>query len=153
MDIAALRNPAELAARLELQAPERLLLVDLPDSLIALAASAREGRPPAETAQADRIRSVKQNFDGILIWREERAGSQALLEHAMKRLDPGGSLWVIIALRKITGLKTPASHRLDRDDLVKAFAAQSRVPGREVRVTPWHVAYRMEQSRRSGPKD
>jgi hypothetical protein len=149
----SLRNPAELVSRLELAAPERLLLVDLPDSLVALAAAARQGRPPAETAQADRIRSVKQNFDVILIWREERAGSQALLEHAMKRLDPGGSLWVIVALRKITGPKTPASHRLDRDDLVKAFAAQNRVPGREVRVTPWHVAYRIEQSRRSGPKD
>lgn len=148
MDI-SLRNPAELAARLELAEPERLLLVDLPDSLVALAASAREGRPPAETAQGDRIRSVKQSYDGILIWREERAGSQALLEHAIKRLDPGGSLWVIVALRKITGLKTPASHRLDRDDLVKAFAPQGRVPGREVRVTAWHVAYRLEQPRRS----
>jgi hypothetical protein len=146
----SLRNPAELATRLELNEPERLLLVDVPDSLVEIAASARAGRPPAETAQGDRIRSVKQNFDGILIWREERAGSQALLEHAMKRLDPGGSLWVIIALRKITGPKTPASHRLDRDDLVKAFAAQGRVPGREVRVTPWHVAYRIEQPRRSG---
>ena len=149
MDI-SLRNPAELATRLELNEPEHLLLVDLPDSLVALAASAREGRPAAETAQADRIRSVKRNFDGIVIWREERAGSQALLEHAMKRLDPGGSLWVIVALRKITGPKTPASHRLDRDDLVKAFAAEGRVPGREVRVTPWHVAYRLEPSRRSG---
>lgn len=149
MDI-ALRNPAELASRLELQAPERLLLVDLPDSLVALAALAREGRPAASTAQGDRIRSVKDNFDGIVIWREERAGSQALLEHAAKRLDAGGSLWVIVALRKITGLKTPASHRLDRDDLVKAFAPQNRVPGREVRVTPWHVAYRLEPLRRSG---
>ena len=150
---APLRNPAELATRLELQSPERLLLVDLPDALVSLTASAREGRPPAETAKGDRIRSVKQTFDGILIWREERAGSQALLEHAMKRLEAGGSLWVIIALHKITGLKTPASHRLDRDDLVKAFAPQGLVPGRVVRVTPWHVAYRLEPSRRPGPTE
>ena len=152
MDI-PLRNPAELATRLELNLPERLLLVDLPDSLVTLAASARAGRSPAETARADRIRSVKQTFDGIVIWREERAGSQALLEHAMKRLEPGGSLWVIIGLRKITGLKTPASHRLDRDDLVKAFAAQGRAPGREVRVTPWHAAYRLETPRHKIPGD
>ena len=151
MDI-ALRNPAELAARLELESPDSLLLVDAPDSLVALTAAAREGRPAAETAEAARIRSVKEHFQSILVWREERVGSQAVLEHVAKRLEPGGTLWVVVALRKITGLKTPASHRLDREDLVKAFAAQGRAPGREVRVTAWHVAYRMEASVRR-PQD
>lgn len=141
MDL-ALRNPAELASRLELAAPERLLLVDAPESLGALATAARAGRPPAETAGAEAIRTVKGQFDTILVWREERPGSQALLAHAAKRLAPGGSLWVVVALRKVMGPKTPAVHRLGREDLVQLLESAGLTPDREARVTPWHVAYR-----------
>jgi hypothetical protein len=135
-------RPNALASRLELAAPERLLLVDVPESLGALAAAARAGRSTAETAEAQAIRSVKEEFDAILVWREERPGSQTLLAHAVKRLAPGGTLWVVVALRKVTGPKTPAVHRLGREDLVKALEKTGLVVDREVRVTPWHVAYR-----------
>lgn len=141
MDV-ALRNPAELASRLDLAEPERLLLVDAPDSLASLAGAARPGRPPAETARADAIRSVKEDFDSILLWREERPGSQALLARVARRLNPGGALWVVVALRKVSGPKTPAVHRLGREDLVKALEKTGLVPDREVRVTAWHTAYR-----------
>lgn len=141
MDV-ALRNPAELALRLDLGGPERLLLVDVPDSLCALAAAAREGRNPAETVRGEAIRSVKELFHGIVLWREERPGSLSLLAAAAKRLAPGGVLWVVVALRKVAGVRTPAVHRLGRDDLVQAFAKEGLACGLEVRVTAWHVAYR-----------
>lgn len=137
-----LRNPSELALRLELGAPERLLLIDAPDSLLTLAQSAREGRNPPETVSSDAIRSVKEQFDGILLWREERPGSQSVLAAAAKRLAPGGVLWVVVALRKVTGVKTPAIHRLDREDVIKAFAREGLVADREVRVSAWHAAHR-----------
>ena len=140
----ALRNPAELASRLELATPERLLLVDVPEPLGELAAAARAGRSTAETAEAEAIRSVKEEFDAILVWREERPGSQTLLARAVKRLAPGGALWVVVALRKVTGPKTPAVHRLGREDLVRALEKTGLVVDREVRVTPWHVAYRFK---------
>lgn len=141
MDV-PLRNPAELARRLELAAPERLLLVDAPDSLLALAQSVREGRSAPEAVEGDAIRSVKETFDGILLWREERPGSQAILHAAARRLAPGGVLWVVVALRKVTGVRTPAIHRLDREDVVKAFAKEGLLPDREVRVSAWHAAHR-----------
>jgi hypothetical protein len=137
-----LRNPSELALRLELKAPERLLFIDAPDSLLALAQTAREGGNPPETVSGDAIRSIKEQFDGILLWREERPGSQALLAAAAKRLAPGGVLWVVVALRKVTGVKTPAIHRLDREDVIKAFAKEGLLPDREVRVSAWHAAHR-----------
>jgi hypothetical protein len=137
-----LRNPAELALRLELTAPERLLLIDAPESLLALARFARQGQSAPETVEGEAIRSVKERFDGVLLWREERPGSQAILTAAAKRLDPRGVLWVVVALRKVTGVKTPAIHRLDREDVVKAFAREGLLPDREVRVTAWHTAHR-----------
>lgn len=144
----ALRNPADLASRLDLAGPERLLLVGAPASLVALAGRARTGRETAVTVEATAIRAVKEKFDGILVWREQRQGSQSLLAQAVRRLAPGGALWVVVVLRKVMGPKTPAAHRLDREDLVKAFAGEGLTPGREVRVTPWHVAYRLEQLNR-----
>jgi hypothetical protein len=141
-----LRNPVELARRLELTAPGRLLLIDAPDSLRALAQSVRNGQSAPETVEGDAIRSIKEPFDGILLWREERPGSQAILTAAAKRLAPGGVIWVVVALRKVTGVKTPAIHRLDRDDVVKAFAREGLVSDREVRVTAWHAAHRFARS-------
>ena len=143
----ALRNPAELAARLDLVSPERLLLVNVPPSLAALVSLARSGRPPAISSEADAIRAVKETFETILVWREERPGSQALLTHAVKRLAANGALWVVVALRKVTGPKTPAAHRLALADLEKDFDKAGLARDREVRVTPWHVAYRFARSR------
>jgi len=51
-------------------------------------------------------------------------------------------LWVVVALRKVTGIRTPAIHRLDRDDVIKAFAREGLLPDREVRVSAWHAAHR-----------
>ena len=144
MDI-ALRNPAELILRLELAAPARLLLVGAPESLVSLARSARKDLAPPQTAEAEAFRSVKEDFDGILLWREERPGSEALLRQAVKRLASTGALWVVVALRKVIGPKTPGAHRLDREDLVEALQKAGLGLDREVRVTPWHVAYRFAQ--------
>jgi hypothetical protein len=138
----ALRNPAELVSRLDLASPERLLFVDAPGSLAALAAAARASRPSVESSEADAIRAVKETFDTILIWREERPGSQALLAQAVKRLAPDGALWIVVALRKVIGPRTPAVHRLNLADLKKAFEKSGLSLDREVRVTPWHTAYR-----------
>jgi hypothetical protein len=143
----ALRNPAELASRLDLATPERLLLVDVPEPLHALAAAARGGRPTTEITRAQAIRSIKEEFDAILLWREERPGSQALLAHAVKRLARGGALWVVVALRKVTGPTTPAVHRLGLTDLVKALERAGLAQDRGVRVTPWHEAYRFVKPR------
>ncbi|MGH9365857.1 MAG: hypothetical protein ACRD1B_11440 [Thermoanaerobaculia bacterium] len=141
MDI-PLRNPAELVSRLGLARPERLLFVDAPDPLVALTGAARIGRPAPETAEGEALRAVKDVFDGILVWREERPGSQALLSGAVKRLAPGGTLWIVVALRKVMGPKTHGAHRLDREDLVKAFSKHGLAYDREVRVTAWHTAHR-----------
>ena len=144
MDV-PLRNPAELASRLGLDRPERLLLVDAPDSLAALAGAARTGRAAAETAEGESLRAVKTDSDGILIWREERQGSQAVLSRAVKRLAPGGTLWVVVAMRKVMGPKTHAARRLDLGDLEKVLLKDDFAYDGEVRVTAWHAAHRFKK--------
>jgi hypothetical protein len=141
-----LRNPSELASRLGLAHPERLLFVDAPDSLVALAGAARAGRPALETARGEALRAVKDTFDGILIWREERSGSQSVLSRAVKRLAPGGLLWIVVALRKVMGPKTRGAQRLDREDLEKAFSKDNLAYDGEVRVTAWHTAHRFKRN-------
>ena len=140
MDV-SLKNPAELASRLELARPQKLLLVDPPEALETLARSVREGAE-TDVGESRKIRAVKQTYDAILLWREDRVGSQAVFETLLKRLEPGGALWTVVALRKVQGVATPAAHRLDLSDLVKAFSPGGLKQDREVRVTPWHVAYR-----------
>lgn len=137
-----LKNPAELAARLDLARGERLLLVDVPEPLAALAIEARGGRSETRLAEGRRIRSIKDSYDAILVWREDRVGSHAVLDALVKRLDPHGILWGVVALKKVMGLETPAAHRLEAGDLDRAFAPSGLVRDREVRVTPWHVAHR-----------
>jgi len=75
------------------------------------------------------------------VWQESRIGAQAVLATALKRLEPGGFLWVATALRKVSGPKTPGLHRLDLVDLEKAFARSGLVRDREARLSAWHVAY------------
>jgi len=137
-----LRNPAELVSRLELTAGRRLLLVDPPDALEEIARQAREGKGETDVVEGRKIRTVKDTFDAAVVWREERVGSQALLAGIVKRLEPDGALWVIVALKKVMGVATPAAHRLDLSDLTKAFSPAGLSLIREARVSPWHVGYR-----------
>src|SRR5207249_7451922 len=88
------------------------------------------------------IRSVKDKFDAILVWREDRSGARSIFESAVGRLEPGGALWVVTAMRKVRGPKTPAVHRLELSDLVKGFGKNGLANDREVRVSGWNVAYR-----------
>jgi hypothetical protein len=67
----------------------------------------------------------------------------------VKRLEPNGRLWVVTAMRKVQGPKTPAAHRLEAGDLTKAFAKEGLAFDREARLSAWHVAYRFAR-RESG---
>jgi len=135
------RGAAEIGSRLELSAAASLLLVDAPEELAAIVAAAAP-EAAIRAAEARAIRSVKEPFDLILLWHESRVGSRALFEGAVKRLAPGGRLWVVTALKKVQGPRTPAVHRLQAEDLVKAFAKEGMSCDREARLSAWHVGYR-----------
>jgi hypothetical protein len=137
----ALKNPSELIARIGLAPGETLLLVDAPEPLEQLLADAGAAAPP-ESATEKTLRAVKDVFDVVLVWREDRVGSQALLAAAVKRLAPGGSLWIVTAMRKVIGPRTPATRRLELRDLEKAFEKTALRIDREVRFSAWHVGYR-----------
>ncbi|HEY6066971.1 MAG TPA: hypothetical protein VIY96_12510 [Thermoanaerobaculia bacterium] len=137
-----LKNPSELVTRMELDGPERLLLVDSPEELTTLIGAARPAPTTTIETSGDAIRAVKDSFDAVLVWREHRGGSRAIFDVVLKRLEPGGSLWVVTALKKVRGPSTPAVHRLELPDLVKAFEKEGLTHDREVRVSAWHVAYR-----------
>lgn len=145
-----LKNPSELVARLELEEPDRLLLVDAPEELAKLLEAAREVPKMTVRAAGDALRAVKETFGAVLVWREHRGGSRAVLDGAVKKLEPGGALWVVTALRKVRGPSTPAVHRLERPDLVKAFEKEGLSNDREVRVTAWHVGFRFVPTPRTG---
>ena len=136
-----LKNPAEVSARLDFASGERLLLVDPPAAIEALARGARPGGE-TDVAEGRKIRAVKQSYDAILLWREDRVGSQAVFDALLKRLEPGGVLRAVVAMKKVQGVATPAAHRLELSDLVKAFSPAGLTLDGEARVTPWHVAYR-----------
>jgi len=138
----SLKNPADLVARLELLLPERVLLIDVPRELAALVENARAADKTTLETSGDAIRSVKEKFDAILVWREDRSGSRSIFESAVGGLEPGGVLWVVTAMKKVRGPKTPAVHRLELSDLVKGFGKNGLANDREVRVSGWNVAYR-----------
>jgi predicted O-methyltransferase YrrM len=140
-----LKNPADLAERLELVEPERVLLIDPPPELASLVEGARAAPRTTRLSSGDALRTVKESFDVILVWREDRGGSRSIFERAVKRLDRGGAIWVVTALRKVRGPTTPAVHRLELSDLVKAFAKEGLAHDREVRVSAWNVAYRFRK--------
>ena len=139
-----LKNPSELAARLDLAPESRLLLVDAPEELASVL---RTARPDAaiESVAEKGLRGVKESFDAVLVWRENRAGAQALLETARKRVGEGGALWIVTAMRKVTGPATPASHRIERRDLDKILGRFGLACDRETRVSAWHEAYRFRK--------
>jgi len=140
------RGQAEIAARLELSSARRVLLIEAPRELETLVlASGVEGQE-VRSIEARAIRSVKDAFDFILIWQESRVGSRSLFEAAVKRLEPGGRIWVVTALKKVSGPRTPAVHRLEAGDLEKAFAKDGLKRDREARLSAWHTAYRFVYS-------
>ena len=139
---APLKNPSELAARLGLATPDRVLLIDAPADLATLVRDARgDSRPPSEASE-ETLRSVKERFDTVLVWREDRAGSRAILDAAVRRVEPDGALWVVTAMKKVRGPTTPAVHRIERSDLVKGLGKDGFVNDQEVRVSAWNVGYR-----------
>jgi hypothetical protein len=135
------RNAVEIVGRLQLPAASRALLIGAPAELEAML---REHAPDSqlEAVPAGAIRSVKDRFDFILLWQEDRVGSHAALEGARKRLTPGGRLWVATAMKKVQGPRVAAAHRLELRDLTKAFAKAGMSCDRETRLSAWHTAYR-----------
>jgi hypothetical protein len=135
------RNAAEIVGRLDVRAASRALLVGVPAEFEAMV---REHAPEVElqVAAEGAIRSVKDQFDFIFLWQEDRVGSHAALEGARKRLAPGGRLWVATAMKKVQGPRVPAAHRLELRDLNKAFARSGLSCDREARLSAWHTAYR-----------
>ncbi len=133
-----------LARRLSLRPSQRILLVDPPSGLAE--ALAEEGERVVQLVEARAIRSVKEKFDAIVVWRESRIGSRAFFDTIVKRLEPDGQLWVVIAMKKVRGPQTPSVHRLELSDLTKAFAPHGLRQDREARLSAWHVAHRFAHS-------
>jgi hypothetical protein len=140
------RSQAEIVGRLELPAASQVLLIDAPEELEAILTRAAVPDQSIQSATANRIRSVRDVYDFILLWQESRVGSRSALEGAVKRLAPGGRLWVVTAMKKVMGPRTPAMHRLELGDLRKAFAKDAMVCDKEARLSKWHMAYRFVQN-------
>jgi len=140
------RGQAEIAGRLELAAAKRILLIEAPRQLEAILLAAGAEGQEVRSIEARAIRSVKDTADLILIWQESRLGSRSVFEAAIKRLAPGGRLWVVTALKKVSGPRTPAVHRLEAEDLRKAFEKSGLTCDREARLSAWHVGYRFVYS-------
>ena len=141
-----LKNPAEIPARLALSPSDRILLVDAPEELAEILRTARPDAPALEAVAEKRLRGIKETFDAVLVWRENRAGAQALLDAARRRVAERGALWIVTAMRKVTGPETPASHRIERRDLEKILAPYRLTCDRETRLSAWHQAYRFRQA-------
>ena len=141
----ALKNPADLVGRIGVDPSSSLLLIDTPETLERLLAGGRDPGRPLEAVTETRLRSVKREFDTVILWREDRIGSEALLAAAAKRLAPTGRIWVVTAMRKVMGPRTPAVHRLARPDVEKAFAKSGLRLDGEARFTAWHVGYRFSR--------
>jgi len=119
-----LRGAAEIAGRLELDAAATVLLVHAPPELEALLTGAARPGCSVRSSEARALRSEKEGYDLVLVWQESRVGSRAVLDAAVKRLAPGGRLWVA----------------------TKAFEKSGLVQDREARLSAWHVAYRFAYS-------
>jgi hypothetical protein len=146
------RNAAEILGRLELSAATRILLVGVPPEIESMTATGVSDAEAVVAVPAGALRSVKDRFDFILLWQEDRVGSHAVLDAAPKRLLPGGRLWVATALKKVQGPRTPAAHRLGLADVAKAFAKDGLTCDREVRLSAWHAAYRFVGPDDAGPR-
>ncbi len=136
------RGAAEITGRLELAAASAALLVDAPPELEEMLTAAASPEQTIRSSEARFVRSIKDTFDFILLWQESRVGSRSVFDAALKKLSAGGRLWVVTALRKVSGPRTPAIHRIELADLKKAFEKEGLVNDREARLSAWHVAYR-----------
>jgi hypothetical protein len=136
------RGSAEITGRLELAAATEALVVDAPPELEAMLTKAISPGASIRSSEARYVRSIKEAFDFILLWQESRVGSRSIFEASLKKLAPGGFLWIVTALRKVSGPRTPAVHRIELADLKKAFEKEGLVNDREARLSAWHVAYR-----------
>ncbi len=137
-----LRGRAEIADRLEIAAARHLLLSEAPPQFERLLADSLAPGQALTPIEARKVRAIKESFDWILLWQENRVGSRAVMDAALKRLEPEGRLWVVTALRKVQGPKIPAAHRLEAGDLEKAFEKEGLARDREARLSAWHVAHR-----------
>ncbi len=147
-----LRGRAEIADRLEIAAARHLLLSEAPPQFEQLVAASLAPGQALTPIEGRKVRSIKESFDWILLWQENRVGSRAVMDAAVKRLEPAGRLWVVTALRKVQGPKTPAAHRLEAGDLEKAFEKAGLARDREARLSAWHVAHRFtRRAEGSGP--
>ena len=147
MSGAALKNPAELPARLELARAGRVLLVDAPAAFSELILASRPEQV-TESVREEDLSSVKEAFDAVVLWRENRVGSRAALDSALRRLDAGGVFWAVIAMKKVRGPETPAGHRLELSDLSTGLEKHGMAADQEVRLTSWHVAHRFVRRER-----
>ena len=142
----ALKNPSELVGRIGLAPGESLLLIDAPEPLRLLLAGGPAAPEALESATEKTLRTVKDTFDVVLVWREDRVGSQVAARRGGQASErPRGALWVVTAMRKVIGPRTPAAHRLDRRDLEEAFEKAGLRLDREVRFSAWHVGYRFRR--------
>jgi hypothetical protein len=141
------RSPAEILTRLEIAPAKRLLLVECPPELVELVRGGAGEDAEIREVAGEAIRSVKEPYDFIFVFQESRVGSRAVLDGAVKRLEPGGRIWVATAMRKVQGPRTAAAHRLDASDLEKAFERTGLRRDREARISAWHLAYGFSRGR------
>jgi aminopeptidase-like protein len=141
-----LRAPAEILPRLEVASAKRLLLVGCPPELVELLRSGAPAGAEVLDVEAGAIRSVKEPYDWIFVFQESRVGSRAILDGAVKRLEPGGRIWVATAMRKVQGPRVAAARRLEAADIDKALEKTNLRRDREARISAWHVAYRFSKS-------
>ncbi len=139
---ASLKNPSELPGRLGLGGAESLLLVDAPSTLAELISSSRPQGSETALSEARALSNVKGHFPAILLWREDRVGSQSVLASVVRRLEAEAVLWVVTARKKVVGPRTRAVHRLELADLVRELEPRGLAYDREVPISSWHVAYR-----------
>ena len=136
-----LRNPSEISSRLAIPTATHILLIECPPELAAVVRAAAAPEAEVSEVEARYVRSAKDPSDWILVFQESRVGSRAVLDAAAKRLQPGGYLWVVTAMRKVQGPKTAAAHRLESADLDKAFEKTDLRRAGEAKLGGWHVAY------------
>jgi hypothetical protein len=145
VSVIPLRGAGKIVGRLELAKAARVLLVGVPEPLERLLAEAAPPDQSLVSTPAETLRAIKERFDLILLWQETRVGSRTALEAARKRLAEDGRLWIATAMKKVIGPRTPAVHRLERGDLVKAMEKEGMVLKGEARLSAWHVAYGFER--------
>src|ERR1700693_1869593 len=125
----ALKNPSELPARLGLERPERVLLVDAPSALADLLRASRPKKSETLQVEALALATVKEPFDAILLWREDRVGSRSVMEQTGKRVAPGGR-------SRTTRGRAPPARAKDPEARTPAWPGPYRFTSLAVRSLP-----------------